>query len=100
MKFSGNTLWRVQILGYPDGSHEDVNYGGEVVSEPVPGWRPPGWRPEGRYIEIMGTDEFVWPVTNQVYGSRSTAKKRADLLANYGAAVVIERTDPLKWRTA
>ena len=97
MKFAGSVLWRVQVLNYPEGSHQDVDYGGEVWSEPVPGWRPPGWRPEGRYVELMGTDEFVWPVTNRVYGSRSTAKKRADLLTSFGATVLIEKTKPLEW---
>lgn len=97
MKFSGSYLYRVRIVSYPDGSHEEADYGGEVWSEPVPGWRPPGWRPAGRYTEIMGTDEFVWPVTTQVYGSRSTAKKRADLLESFGARAVVERSSQITW---
>lgn len=99
MKFSGDTLWRVLVLGYPDGSHEEAPEGSDEWY-PVPEWTPPGWRPEGRYVEIMGTDQFIWPVTNQVYGSRSTAKKRADLLTSYGAIAVIEKTEPIRWVTA
>lgn len=99
MKFSGSYLYRVRILAYPAGSHEDVDYGGEVFSEPVSGWRPPGWRPVGEYTEIMGTDEFVWPVTNKVYGSRATAKKRADLLESFGATAVVERSSRIEWPT-
>lgn len=64
---------------------------------PTPGWQPPGWRPEGNYTEIMGTAEFVWPVTNKVYGSQSTAKKRADLLESYGATAVVERSSRIIW---
>lgn len=97
MKFSGSHLYRVRVLAYPDGSHEDVDYGGEIWSEPVPGWHPPGWRPVGQYTQIMGTEEFVWPVTNKVYGTRKTAKKRADLLESYGATAVVERSCELVW---
>ncbi|AZV00698.1 hypothetical protein SEA_ENALISNAILO_44 [Gordonia phage EnalisNailo] len=97
MKFSGDYLYRVTVTAYPEGSHHEVDYGGEVHTEPVPGWRPPGWRPEGNYIDIMNTDEFVWPVTNQVYASRTTAKKRADLLESYGATAVVERSSRITW---
>lgn len=97
MKFSGSYLYRVRIVEYPEGSHEEVDYGGEIWSEPVPGWRPPGWRPVGNYTEIMGTGEFVWPVTNKVYGSRGTAQKRADLLESYGAKAVVERSSKITW---
>lgn len=97
MKFSGSYLYRVRIVDYPPGSHHDVDYGGEIWTEPVPGWRPPGWRPVGDYVRIMGTDEFVWPVTNKVYASQSTAKKRADLIESYGATAVVERSSRIAW---
>lgn len=97
MKFSGDYLYRVCVVAYPEGSHHEVDYGGEIHTEPVPGWRPPGWRPRGRYVEMLGTDEFVWPTTNQVYGSRSTAKKRADLLAEYGATAAVQRSSCITW---
>lgn len=97
MKFSGSYLYRVRVTSFPEGSHEVVDYGGEEWSEPVPGWRPPAWRPVGDYTRIMGTDEFVWPVTNQVYGSRSTAKKRADLIESFGATAIVERSTRIDW---
>lgn len=97
MKFAGDHLYRVRVVSYPEGSHHDVEYGGEVWTEPVPGWRPPGWRPAGNYIEIMGTDEFVWPVVNKVYGTRRTAQKRVDLLKSYGARAVVERSSRITW---
>lgn len=96
MKFSGDYLYRVRVISYPDGSFEPIDPEGEVW-EPVPGWRPPGWRPAGNYTEIMGTDEFVWPVTNKVYASRSSAQKRARLLESYGATAVVERSSRITW---
>lgn len=96
MKFSGDYLYRVRITSFPEGSHEIAEWDGDTLV-PVDGWRPPGWRPEGRYVEIMGTDEFVWPVTNQVYGSQSTAKKRAALLESFGATAIVERSSRITW---
>jgi hypothetical protein len=112
MKFSGEWLYRVRITDFPEGaltriadahgsapdkwSDDEWDEWSDVWIL-TPGWRPPGWQPEGNYVQIMGTDEFVWPVTNKVYGSRSTAKKRADLLESYGAKVVIERSSRITW---
>ncbi|GAA1881585.1 hypothetical protein [Williamsia serinedens] len=96
MKDTVKQLWRVRVLSYPTGSHRFIDDEMDLM-EPVPGWEPPGWRPEGRYVEMLGTSEFVWPVANNAYGSRSTAKKRADLLTSYGATVVLEKTKPIEW---
>jgi len=76
MRFTGDYLYRVRVTSYPEGA---------------------GWRPVGNYTEIMGTSEFIWPVTNKVYGSRSTAKKRADLLESYGATAVVEQSSRIVW---
>lgn len=105
MRFSGDYLYRVRVVRYPDGAHEpigpiDIENPEDMVWVPVPGWAPPGWRPVGNYVEILGTSEFVWPVTNKVYGSRSTAKKRADLLESYGATAVIECSNRIVWAEA
>lgn len=91
-------LYRVIVTAYPEGSHELVtDPWGEEWSRPVEGWAPPAWRPEGRYVEMLGTDQFVWPVTNKTYLSRSTAKKRADLLNSYGATARVERSSQITW---
>lgn len=92
-------LYRVRVDAYPDGAFYQPNPEVDDYWEPTPGWTPPGWRPEGRYVEIMGTSEFVWPVTNKVYQSRSTAKKRAGLLERYGATVKVERSSRIAWPT-
>lgn len=95
-------LYRVRVVRYPDGAFQpmgpiDSEHPEDADWQPVPGWQPAGWRPEGRYVEIMGTSEFVWPVTNKVYMSRTTAKKRADLLESYGATAVVERSSRIVW---
>jgi hypothetical protein len=96
MRFNGDYLYRVRVNSYPEGSFEPVDPE-EEYWRPVPGWSPPGWRPRDNYVEIMGTAEFIWPVTNKVYGSQSTAKKRADLLESYGATAVVERSSRIVW---
>lgn len=95
-------LYRVRVIRYPDGAFEpygpvDPQHPEDAIWGPVSGWAPPGWRPEGRYVEMLGTSEFVWPVTNKIYRSRSTAKRRADLLESYGATVVVERSSRITW---
>lgn len=102
MKFTGDYLYRVVVTRYPDGAFEpvgpiDPEFPEDAAWEPVPGWAPPGWRPEGNYTQIMGTSEFVWPVTNKVYASQTTAKKRADLLISYGATAHVERSNRIVW---
>ncbi|NGX09142.1 hypothetical protein [Mycobacteroides franklinii] len=96
MKFNGEYLYRVRVVAYPEGSHTLANPE-EDYWIPTPGWEPPGWRPEGRYVEMLGTSEFIWPVTNKVYGSRTTAKNRAKLLEFYGATVVVEQSSRIVW---
>lgn len=96
MKFSGEYLYRVRVTSYPEGAFECINEGADIWI-PTPGWQPPGWRPEGNYTQMLGTAEFIWPVTNKVYGSRATAKKRADLLESYGATAVVEQSSQIIW---
>lgn len=105
MRFSGDYLYRVRVTRYPDGAFEpigpiDPEFPEDAIWDAVPGWAPPGWRPRDNYVEIMGTAEFVWPVTNKVYGSQSTAKKRAALLESYGATAVVERSSRIVWPSA
>lgn len=56
----------------------------------TPGWEPANWPEERASLikaNLMRSDEteFFWPVMDKVYMSRSTAKKRAQLLERYGA---------------
>lgn len=93
-----NYLYRVRITEYPDGAaHPVCDFGSDEVEhwEPVPGWAPPGWKPEGNYTRMLGTSEFVWPTTNKIYRSRSTAKKRAELIESFGATAAIERSSKI-----
>ncbi|WP_423489232.1 hypothetical protein [Mycobacteroides sp. PCS013] len=102
MRFDGEFLYRVRVSRYPDGAFEpitaiDPDFPEDAIWSPVPGWRPPGWRPAGNYTQIMGTDEFVWPVTNKVYRTYRTAQKRVNLLESYGARAVVERSSRITW---
>ncbi|CAM3429515.1 hypothetical protein [Tsukamurella hominis] len=91
-------LYRVVVTAYPEGSLEvDPSDPTGDTLIPREGWAPPGWRPEGRYVEMLGTSDFVWPVTNKTYMSRSTAKKRADLLISCGATAHVERSNRIVW---
>lgn len=96
MRFSGEYLYRVRVTSYPEGAFECIDADTDTWI-PTPGWQPPGWRPVGNYTEIMGTHEFVWPVTNKVYASRTAAKKRAALLESYGATAIVERSNRIVW---
>jgi hypothetical protein len=96
MKFTGDYLYRVRVTSYPEGAFECIDEDSDYWI-PTPGWQPPGWRPEGNYTEMLGTAEFVWPVTNKVYGSHSTAKKRADLIESFGATAVVEKSSRIVW---
>lgn len=90
-------LYRVVITKMPEGSTEEVMFGGETFTELVEGWAPAGWKPEGRYVEMLGTTDFVWPVTNKDYKSCSTANNRANLLRRYGAECVVQKSSPITW---
>lgn len=93
-------LYRVRVITFPEGSMKPLPSPSDDGADcwvPVPGWAPPGWKPEGNYIKLVGTDQFVWPSTRQIYRSRSTAKRRAELLKSFGATVVIERSNKIVW---
>lgn len=62
----------------------------------TPGWEPENWAEERASLKKAGLmradeDEFFWPVMDKVYMSKSTAKKRADLLERYGATATAVR---------
>ncbi|MGE2733797.1 hypothetical protein [Mycolicibacterium vaccae] len=97
MKFSGEYLYRVRVVSYPEGSWQQIGAPEADMWMPTPGWRPPGWRPRGEYVRLHGTDEFVWPTTTHVWGSYKTAKKRADLIESFGATAVVERSSRITW---
>lgn len=97
MKFSGDYLYRVRVTSYPEGAWEQIGPNDADMWMPTPGWRPPGWRPQGEYVRLHGTDEFVWPTTTHVWGSYSTAKKRADLIESFGATAVVEKSSRIVW---
>lgn len=91
-------LYRVVVTKMPEGSHwEQELDDGTLIGGPVEGWAPAGWKPEGNYVEMLGTTDFVWPVTNRLYKSRSTANKRAALMRRYGAECQVQRSSRITW---
>jgi hypothetical protein len=76
------------VIEYPPGSLE-------------PGWEPPGWDPLETDTDWV-VDEYDemrwagWP-QNRLYLSRTGAKRRADLLRKYGAAVEVVQSLPVEW---
>lgn len=62
-------------------------------------WRnpPKGWVPlEAPHPEGSDVQRFSWP-TRRHYMSREGATNRADLLAEWGCIVTIERSNPVTW---
>jgi hypothetical protein len=70
-------LYRVRITNYPDGAVESDEHPDDERMVPVSGWAPPGWKPEGNYVQILGTEHFVWPTTKTEY--RSARRPRSAL---------------------
>lgn len=66
------------------------------------GWEPPGWSDDPEHQvqdpETGGYEAvpFSWPLV-RTYLSQTAANRRAALLRRYGAAVVVERSDPVVW---
>lgn len=90
-------LYRARVITYPDGSHTTQRVCGEDWQLRNPEWAPPGWNPSAEYVARFGTDEFIWPEERREYKSRSSAKRRAELLESYGATVVVERSSRITW---
>lgn len=89
-------VWAVQVTAMPEGSVlEDGSFN--------PGWQPENWGEERASLKragIMRPEEtdFFWPAMDKIYMSRSTAKKRVQLLERYGATASVVRS-PLRWET-
>ena len=76
-------VWRLTVV-YPPNSRDE-------------GWEPEGWLPADQpYIPEQGPEPFRWPA-ERLCLTPGTAKRRADLFRKYGAAVTIERSEPVLW---
>lgn len=92
-----NYVWAVEVTDMPEGSiAEDGSF--------TPGWEPKNWPEERAALKRANLmrpdeDEFFWPVMDKTYMSRSTAKKRAELLERYGATARVVR-GRIEWEAA
>lgn len=93
-------LYRARVITYPPGSHITRIAWGERMECPVSEWSPPGWTPSDEYIDRFNTTKFFWPKDCVEYKSRTSAKRRAELLQSFGATVVIERSSEITWPEA
>lgn len=91
---TSDRLYRVRVVAYPEGATYENAYGQTVIDSR---WSPPGWEPTAYYVESAGTFRFYWPSTQRMYWTLKAAKERAALMENYGATVVIEKTQPVQW---
>lgn len=92
-------LWRVQIVEYPKGALTNDDRDSDLlVIDPL--WRPKGWKPTPEWIERFGKDtgdRFFWPSTAKPFRSRSTAKKRKELIESFGATAIVQRSSRILW---
>lgn len=100
MSKSYTYLYRARVVSYPEGSHTSHKWLGEDWPVPVEGWAPPGWTATDEYIDRMGTDEFLWPVSGKHFKNRETVKRRVALLESFGATAVLERSNRIVWPEA
>lgn len=93
-------LYRVRITSYPQGSYSlmvlVLPEGLQSHWVPASGWAPPGWTPSATYQKTYG-HKFVWPSTNTLYHTLSSARRRARLLESYGASVAIDTSSEISW---
>jgi hypothetical protein len=97
MSKSHTYLYRARVIAYPEGSHEPHRVLGEEWQVPVEGWAPPAWVATPEYIERLGTDQFIWPVSGRHFKNRGTVKRRVELLESFGATAVVERSTRIEW---
>lgn len=94
-------LYRAQILEYPEFETYtafDSRYWRRGVATDQVKWdRPVGWVATQDYIGRFGTDKFFEPDTHKWFKSRSSAKRRVDLLQEMGYTAIVQRSAPVVW---
>lgn len=91
-------LYRAHIVEYPEfEEYLAVDNPGTEYAEESWEWRPVGWEADAHYIEKFRTTKWLEPDTNKWFRSRSSAKRRVDLLEAAGYRAVVQQSAPVVW---
>lgn len=91
-----NEMWRAHVIEEPE--FEQYLAWDERNGETDVTWgRPVGWEPSTEYVERFKTNKFLPPSTDKWYRSRSSARRRVELLEGYGYRAVVQRSAPVQW---
>lgn len=89
-------MFRAHIIDYPEFeaylAHDD-----RTGEQSVEWGRPVGWEATPDYVEHFRTDKFFEPNTDKWFKSRSSAKRRVDLLNSMGYIAIVQRSAPVQW---
>lgn len=93
-------LYRAHIIEYPE--FEDYiarDWSDRYQGHTKEMWcrRPVGWQPDSEYLEHYETDQYFEPATDRWNRSRSSAKRRVDLLNSMGYKAIVQRSAPVVW---
>lgn len=89
-------MYRAHIIDYPE--FEAYTAFDERTGEEAVEWGcPVGWQAGPEYIERFKSNKFFEPNTDKWFRSRSSAKRRVDLLNSMGYVAVVQRSAPVQW---
>lgn len=58
---------------------------------------PVGWQAGPDYVERFKSNKYFEPSTDKWFRSRSSAKRRVDLLNSMGYIAIVQRSAPVEW---
>jgi len=89
-------LFRTQILEYPE-FETYYAFDERTGQESIEWTRPVGWVASEEYVERFETNKFFEPDTSKFYRSRSSARKRTELLNSMGYVAIVQSSAPIEW---
>lgn len=89
-------MYRAHVVEAPE--FDDYIAFDERTGEKAVEWsRPVGWAASAAYVERFRTNKFFEPNTDKWFKSRSSAKRRVDLLNSMGYVAIVQRSAPVQW---
>lgn len=89
-------MYRAHIIDYPE-FEGYIAFDERTGEEAVEWGRPVGWQAGPEYIERFKSNKFFEPNTDKWFRSRSSAKRRVDLLNSMGYVAIVQRSAPVQW---